>query len=146
MLNITLPAFSALPSIESVTSNSLSERLFAETLIWMLMAGCCCCGAREEGAFGFSNDRSLVYWASTLSWGGACSGGAPLPLVMKISPDARASAGPWFVRVRPADGKCVFRASGYHSPGSFHKDVRSGGELPGANCGGYAQYRPACGQ
>ena len=36
----------------------------------------------------FSNDRSLVYCASTLSWGGACSGGAPLPLVMKLSPEA----------------------------------------------------------
>jgi hypothetical protein len=30
----------------------------------------------------------LVYCASTLSWGGACSAGAPLPLVMKLSPEA----------------------------------------------------------
>ena len=72
-LNISLPAFSALPSTDNVTSNSFSERLLAETLIWMLIAGCCCCGASEVGAFGFSNDRSLVYCASTLSWGGAWS-------------------------------------------------------------------------
>src|ERR1700759_5554085 len=49
----------------------------------MLICGGCVWGASEPGAFGFSNDRSLVYCASTLSWGGAPSGGLPLPLVMK---------------------------------------------------------------
>src|SRR5579871_3066094 len=49
----------------------------------MLMAGCCCWGASEAGAFGFSNERSLVYCAKTLSWGGAASGGEPLPLVIE---------------------------------------------------------------
>src|SRR5262249_32464029 len=68
----------------SVTSNSFWAMLLAETLIWMLIAGCCCCGCSDVGAFGFSNDRSLVYCASTLSWGGAPSCGAPLLLVMKI--------------------------------------------------------------
>src|SRR6202171_5641140 len=78
-----LPAFSALPSTESVTSYSFSAILLALTLIWILIAGCCGCGASEAGAFGFSNDRSLVYCASTFNWGGgAASGGAPLPLVM----------------------------------------------------------------
>src|SRR3979490_379283 len=82
-----LPAFSALPSTESVTSYSFSAILLALTLIWILIAGCCCCGASELGAFGFSNDRSLVYCASTFNWGaGAASGGAPLPLVMDVSP------------------------------------------------------------
>src|ERR1700688_3919568 len=86
---MTLPAFSALPSTESVTSYSFSARLLAPTLIWMLIWGGCGCGANEVGAFGFSNDRSLVYCASTFNWGGApTSGGAPLPLVMKISPGA----------------------------------------------------------
>src|SRR3978361_1963107 len=119
---MTLPPFSALPSIERVTSNSFSERLLAPTLIWMSIAGCCCCGAREPGAFGFSNDRSLVYCASTLSWGGACSGGAPLPLVMKLSPEALASGDQVF-RLNSLGGReCLCRASGYHSPASFHKD------------------------
>src|ERR1700726_2576336 len=86
---MTLPPFSALPSTESVTSNSFSAILLALTLIWILIAGCCACGPSEDGAFGFSNDRSLVYCASTLSWGGgAASGGAPLPLVMGVSPGA----------------------------------------------------------
>src|ERR1700692_2302755 len=82
---MTLPAFSALPSTESVTSNSFSEILLALTLIWILIAGCCCCGASEPGAFGFSNERSLVYCASTFNCGGgAASGGAPVALVMGI--------------------------------------------------------------
>src|SRR5262249_17080192 len=72
----------------NVTSNSFWAMLLAETLIWMLMDGCCCCCCREGGAVGFSNDKSLVYCASTLSWGGVPSCGAPLPLVMKISPGA----------------------------------------------------------
>src|SRR5882757_2914895 len=89
---MTLPAFSALPSTESVTSYSFSAILLALTLIWILIAGCCCCGASEAGAFGFSNERSLVYCASTFNWGGgaaavwgggAASGGVPLPLVMR---------------------------------------------------------------
>src|SRR6195952_2358941 len=119
---MTLPPFSALPSIERVTSNSLSERLLALTLIWMLIAGCCCCGAREPGAFGFSNDRSLVYCANTLSWGGACSGGAPLPFVMKLSPEALASRDLSFRHNPPGGREFRCRASGYHSPASFHKD------------------------
>src|SRR3954451_12246523 len=104
---MTLPAFSALPSTESVTSNSFSERLLALTLIWILIAGGCCWGANEPGAFGFSNDRSLVYCANTLSWGGACSGGAPLPLVMKLSPETLASGDLEF-RLNSLEGrKCL---------------------------------------
>src|ERR1700722_4946724 len=58
----------------------------------MLIAGCCAFGASEAGAFGFSNDRALVYCANTFNWGGgAASGGAPLPLVMEISPGAFSS-------------------------------------------------------
>src|SRR5205085_8940594 len=104
-----LPAFSALPSTFKVTSNSFSARLLACTLIWMLIAGCCCCGCNEVGAFGFSNDRSLVYWASTLSWGGACSGCAPLVSVMKFSPEALASGVLGF-RLKSLEGrKCLLQ-------------------------------------
>src|SRR3954468_18651825 len=87
----------------------------------MLIAGCCVCGCSEPGAFGFSNDRSLVYCASTFNWGGgAASGGEPLPLVIKISPGARGAAfASQFAReVR----KCRVGASGYHSPALLHKD------------------------
>src|SRR6516165_7723864 len=56
----------------------------------MLIRGGVGCGVSDDGAFGFSNDRSLVYCASTFSWGGGpASGGAPLPLVIKLSPDAK---------------------------------------------------------
>src|SRR5258707_8495718 len=96
----------------------------------MLIAGCCCCGASELGAFGFSNERSLVYCASTFNWGGgaasraeAASGGAPLPLVMKVSPgtfssEVRAVCS----RIRSKGRKCRVGASGYHSPAVLHKD------------------------
>src|ERR1041385_377881 len=75
----------------------------------MLIEGCCCCGDSDPGALGFSNERSLVYCASTFNWGGApASGGVPLPLVMKGSPGAVSSA--------------VRSAMGYHRPAVFHKD------------------------
>src|SRR5258707_5285395 len=93
---MVLPAFSALPSTESVTSYSFAATLLAPTLIWMLIWGGCDCGPRDAGAFGFSNDRSLVYCASTLSWGGApASGGLPLPLVMKSSPERGCRRAEW---------------------------------------------------
>src|SRR6202022_1425562 len=108
-----LPAFSALPSTESVTSYSFSAILLALTLIWILIAGCCCCGASDDGAFGFSNDRSLVYCASTFSWGGgAASGGAPLSLVMEISPGAERER--FCVGMRSNGENAVVGASGYH--------------------------------
>src|ERR1044071_4326899 len=120
-----------------VTSKSLSAALLAPTLIWMLICGGWACGASEPGAFGFSNDRSLVYCASTLSWGGAPSGGLPLPLVMKLSPKAgeRSPFSSEFARW----AGCLFRASGYHSPASFHKDDGLAYRAP-AKCGGYASY------
>src|SRR5215468_68462 len=108
-LNSTLPAFSALPSIESATSYSFSAILLAPTLIWMLIWGGCDCGPSEAGAFGFSNDRSLVYCARTLSWGGApAPEGLPLPLVMGFFSWKGGRVG----------------ASGYHSAGAFDKDGR----------------------
>src|SRR3979490_2854273 len=120
-----LPAFSALPSTLSVTSYSFSAVLLALTLIWILIAGCVACGASEPGAFGFSNDRSLVYCASTFNWGGgAASGGAPLPLVMEISPGAFSSVQGPGLRLKSLARceKASVGASGYHSPASFHKD------------------------
>src|SRR5262245_12983043 len=68
-------AASARPSIFSSTSNSVSPSGLALTLIWMLIfGGCCPCPGgwvSERGAFGFSKERSLTYWASTLSDGPA---------------------------------------------------------------------------
>src|SRR5882757_5243881 len=101
----------------------------------MLIAGCCCCEPSDAGAFGFSNERSLVYCASTLSWGAACSTGAPLPLVMTMSPEATLDG----LDVRRHALRCCeyrCRASGYHSPGSVHKDdepkigLARGGQIP----------------
>src|SRR5215470_2583025 len=51
----------------------------------MLIAGWFSLGARERGAFGFSNEKSLMYCPSTLSDGACCCGGGvgpPLVLVM----------------------------------------------------------------
>src|SRR5450755_1289275 len=111
---MTLPAVSALPSTESVTSNSFSAILLALTLIWILIAGCCACGASELGAFGFSNDRSLVYCANTFSWGGgAASGGAPLPLVMEVSPGTPSGTGLCLNSLARC-GNALVGASGYH--------------------------------
>ena len=89
------------PSILSSTSKSCSASGLALTLIWMLIFGCCCCGCSERGAFGFSNDRSLMYWPRTLSCGGCllalrlqrraaigrCHETAP-PALARRSPDA----------------------------------------------------------
>src|SRR5579871_348453 len=47
----------------------------------MLMAGCCF-GSNERGAFGFSNEKSFMYWASTLSWGDCCGTGPPFVVVV----------------------------------------------------------------
>src|ERR1700755_2029860 len=91
----------------------------------MLIAGCCVCGASEAGAFGFSNDRSLVYCASTFNWGGGgASEGAPLPFVIKISPGTFSSEREPVRRLNSlVQGEnAVVAASGYHSPASFHKD------------------------
>jgi hypothetical protein len=62
---------------------------------------------------------------------------------MKLSPEALASAA--LVRLNSLDkAEKPFRASGYHSPASFHKDDAVGGATrAAAKYGGYAQYRPA---
>src|SRR4051794_25005314 len=136
---MSLPAFSALPSTESVTSYSFSAILLALTLIWMLIAGCCCCGASEAGAFGFSKDRSLVYCASTFNCGGgAASGGAPLPLVMKVSWNVFERAeGAFASEFAREIRKSLVGASGYHSPASFHKDDNHARRVK-ARCNGWA--------
>src|SRR5215813_655914 len=55
----------------------------------MLIAGCVWLGAKERGAFGFSNEKSLMYCPSTLSCAWPCGGlalgaGPPLPPVVAI--------------------------------------------------------------
>src|ERR1700759_5445993 len=114
-----LPVFSDLPSMVIVTSKSLSPTLLAPTLIWMLICGGWACGANEPGAFGFSNERSLVYCASTLSWGGAASGGEPLPLVIECLLERFGELG--LLKKELSVG-----ASGYHSPACVHKDDNYG--------------------
>src|SRR5207237_10887113 len=77
----------ALSSTDSVTSIVCSLWFVALTLISMLIWGGWLCCWSELGAFGFSNERSLVYCVRTLSWGAwAASGGVPLPLVIRVSP------------------------------------------------------------
>ena len=54
---------------------SVSVIGLAVTLTEMLICGWVVC-CSERGAFGFSNERSLMYCASTMSWGaGLGSGG-----------------------------------------------------------------------
>src|SRR4051794_24263964 len=82
-----LPADPALPSTDRLTPNSGSLGMMAPALISMLILGGWACRWGEVGAFGFSNERSLIYCARTLSWAAwAASGGVPLPLVMRVSP------------------------------------------------------------
>src|SRR4029078_570091 len=75
MLNITVPAASALPSSRRVTSTSVSVIGLAVTLTEMLICGWAVC-CSDFGAFGFSNERSLMYCASTMSWGAGLAAGA----------------------------------------------------------------------
>src|SRR5918998_6079583 len=45
----------------------------------MPICGCCCWGWSERGAFGFSKEKSLAYWARALRDGALASAWAPLP-------------------------------------------------------------------
>src|ERR1700730_16971647 len=54
----------------------------------MLIAGCCWGGVSERGALGFSNEKSLMYWVSTLSCGSFSGFGPPFVVAMG-SPDGR---------------------------------------------------------
>src|SRR5258707_15759694 len=89
MLNITLPAVSALPSSRSVTSMSVSDNGLVTTFTEMLICGWVVCWS-EPGAFGFFKERSLVYCARTMSWGAeleaVASNGPPLGVLTIYSP------------------------------------------------------------
>src|SRR5262249_20946748 len=86
--NITEPLFSALPSSFSATSYSACPSCCRPTLIAMLIVGWFWLGASERGAFGFSNEKSLMYRPSTLRAGAPGSGcgcgafGPPLVVVI----------------------------------------------------------------
>src|SRR6185437_4321836 len=99
----------------------------------MLIAGCCDCGASEPGALGFSNDRSLVYCASTLSCGGgAASGGVPLPFAITNSPEASGQSGTVWRRSLPSGRRGAITASacGYHSPAMLDKQEHAAAAAP----------------
>src|ERR1700674_3150900 len=51
----------------------------------MLIAGGCAGGRSELGALGFSKEKSLMYWPSTLSEGALASPGPPLVAAMVVS-------------------------------------------------------------
>src|ERR1043165_158765 len=101
----------------------------------MLICGCVCCCCSERGAFGFSNERSFTYWASTLSCGAAWFAGAPAsappPLVVVI-----VATPAW--RGRAAlSAAWLTQASGRHKEGGFLNPDRR------MACGGYAPRAPA---
>src|SRR5579872_3284579 len=68
----------------------------------MEICGCCAVGVSDCGAFGFSNERSLTYCATTLSCGGWFVAGAGPPLVVDMkTPKAqrtRIIAGGWLTQ------------------------------------------------
>ena len=69
---------------------SVSVSGLAVTLTEMLICGWVVC-CSEPGAFGFSNERSLMYCARTMSWGAGlaavASAGPPLVVLTMNSPD-----------------------------------------------------------
>ena len=73
--NISLPPFSALPSSLSVTSMSVSrQRLGVDVDLNADLRRRRATGVSDCGAFGFSNEKSLMYCATTLSCGCWLSG------------------------------------------------------------------------
>src|SRR5262245_13819064 len=105
----------------------------------MLIAGCVWLGAKERGAFGFSNEKSLMYCPSTLSCAWPCGAlgpgaGPPLPPVVAIDSTSHCPQLPqsaaWLTQALRSDKDITRRAwtcagarpprSGIwcHSPGS----------------------------
>ena len=68
---------------------SVSDNGLVTTFTEMLICGWVLCWS-EPGAFGFSNERSLVYCARTMSWGAeleaVASTGPPLVVLTMYSP------------------------------------------------------------
>src|SRR5215831_19209778 len=84
----------------------------------MLIAGCACGGVKERGAFGFSNEKSLMYWPSTLSCAWPCGAlalgaGPPLPPVVTI--DSTLSL-PTIAAVGGVANTGAPVGQGYHAP------------------------------
>src|ERR1700722_18028851 len=66
----------------------------------MLMAGGLWRGANDGCAFGFSNEKSLMYWASTLSCGAfCCACGCSPPLVAMVMNSTSARCADYVTRV-----------------------------------------------
>src|ERR1043166_3978570 len=88
----------------------------------MLILGDPCWPCSERGAFGFSNERSFTYWASTLSCGAAWVAGAPAsappPLVVVI-----VATPAWRGRA-PLSAAWLTQAFRRHKEGGFLNPVR----------------------
>src|SRR5215510_4639793 len=92
----------------------------------MLIAGCVWLGAKERGAFGFSNEKFLMYCPSTLSCAWPCGAlglgpglgaGPPLPPVVAIDstshyPQLPQSAA-WLTQALRSDKDITRRAWAY---------------------------------
>src|SRR5262250_3313914 len=85
----------------------------------MLIAGCVWLGAKERGAFGFSNEKSLMYCPSTLSCAWPCGAlgpgaGPPLPPVVAIDSTSHCAQLPqsaaWLTQALRSDKDITRRA------------------------------------
>src|SRR5262249_30438326 len=92
----------------------------------MLIAGCVWLGAKERGAFGFSNEKSLMYCPSTLSCAWPCGAlwpgaGPPLPPVVAIDSTSHCPQLPqsaaWLTQALRSDKDITRRAWTYAGGG-----------------------------
>src|SRR2546430_10781517 len=93
----------------------------------MSIAGCVWLGAKERGAFGFSNEKSLMYWPSTLSCAWPCGAlalgaGPPLPPVVAIDSTSHCPQLPqsaaWLTQALRSDKDITRRAWTYAAAGA----------------------------
>src|SRR5262245_17150293 len=93
----------------------------------MLIAGCVGLGANERGAFGFSNEKSLMYCPSTLSCAWPCGAlwpgaGPPLPPVVAIDSTSHCPQLPqsaaWLTQALRSDKDITRRARIYARGGA----------------------------
>src|SRR6516164_4604064 len=97
----------------------------------MLIAGCVWLGAKERGAFGFSNEKSLMYCPSTLSCAWPCGAlalgaGPPLPPVVAIDSTSHCPQLPqsaaWLTQAPRSDKDITRGAWTYANCGTLDRD------------------------